>query len=145
MFFQGCDTPKNISLIEINKAIKLLRLSQGWDFIDHGNIAFRHLDKDGMHLTYEANRLFARNLVEQISLGAGSVPDGDDAFHLFHFIFIRLRRVALQRMLVYKGPSIYITIYQIQNKKKYIYKITDLKNNFHLAKICIKKKKCKIK
>ena len=69
VFFQGYDTPKNISMIEINKAIKLLCLSQGWEFIDHGNIAFRHLEKDGMHLTSEGNRLFVRNLVEHIQSG----------------------------------------------------------------------------
>ena len=36
--------------------------------------------------------------------------------------------------------------YNISNTKQkiYIYKITDLKNNFHLAKICIKKTKKKM-
>ena len=51
VFFQGYDAHENINVIEINKAVKHLCLSQGWDFIDHGNIAFRHFDKDGMHLT----------------------------------------------------------------------------------------------
>ena len=66
VFFQGYDTPKKISVFEVNKAIKNLRLFQGSDFIDHGNIAFWHLDKDGMHLTSEGNRLFAKNLVHHV-------------------------------------------------------------------------------
>ena len=37
-------------------------LSQGWDFMEDNNIAFRHLDKGGMPLSLEGNRLFARNL-----------------------------------------------------------------------------------
>ena len=69
MFFQGYDTPKNISIIEINEAIKHLCLSQGWDLIDHGNSTFWHLDRDGMHLTPEENKLFAKNLVDHIQSG----------------------------------------------------------------------------
>ena len=66
VFFQGYDTHENINVTEINKAIKHLCLSQGWDFIDHGNIAFQHFDKDGMHLISEGNKLFAKNLVDHI-------------------------------------------------------------------------------
>ena len=45
VFLQGYDTPKNIRVIEINRALMHLCLTQVWEYIDHGNIAFRHLDK----------------------------------------------------------------------------------------------------
>ena len=66
VLFQGYDTPKNISVIEIHNASKHFYPSQGWDSIDHGNIAFRHLDKTGMHITSEVNRLFVNNISDHI-------------------------------------------------------------------------------
>ena len=69
VFFQGYDIPKNISIVEMNKAIKHLCLSQGWGLIGHGNITIRHLEKDGIHLTSKGIRLFAINLVDHIQSG----------------------------------------------------------------------------
>ena len=69
VFLQGYDTLKNIKVIEINRALKHLCLTQGWEYIDHGNIAFRHLDKGGMHLTPAGNRLFARNVIGHVQSG----------------------------------------------------------------------------
>ena len=63
------DTSKNINVAETNRALKQYCLSQGWDFIDHQNISFRHLDQGGMHLTPEGNRLFARNLIAHAKQG----------------------------------------------------------------------------
>ena len=51
----------NINVVETNLALRRYCLSRGWDFIDHSNIAFKHLDEGGMHLSPEGNRLFARN------------------------------------------------------------------------------------
>ena len=70
VFLQGYDKSKNIKVIEIKKALKHLCLIQGMGiYTDHGNIPFRHLDKDGMHLSPEGNRLFARNLVGHVQSG----------------------------------------------------------------------------
>ena len=69
VFLQGYDTPKNTRVIEINRALKHLCLNEGWEYIDHGNIAFRHLDKGGMHLTPDGNKLFARNVIGHVQSG----------------------------------------------------------------------------
>ena len=69
IFLQGYDPPKNVNVVEANQALKRYCLTKGWDFIDHGNIAFKHLDKGGMHLTPEGNRLFARNLLAHTKSG----------------------------------------------------------------------------
>ena len=69
IFLQGYDPPKNANVVEANQALKRLFLTKGWDFIDHGNIAFRHLDGGGMHLTPEGNRLFASNLLAHAKSG----------------------------------------------------------------------------
>ena len=53
VFLQGYDPPKNANVVEPNQALKRYCLTKGWDFIDHGNIAFRHLDGGGIHLTPE--------------------------------------------------------------------------------------------
>ena len=69
IFLESYDTSKNINVAETNRALKQYCLSQGWDFIDHQNISFRHLDQGGMHLTPEGNRLFARNLIAHAKQG----------------------------------------------------------------------------
>ena len=69
IFLQGYDPPKNVNVVEANQALKRYCLTKGWDFIDHGNIAFKHLDGGGMHLTPEGNRLFARNLLAHTKSG----------------------------------------------------------------------------
>lgn len=69
IFLQAYDTAKSINVVETKLALKHYCLSQGWDFIDHSNIAFRHLDGDGMHLSPEGNRLFARNLTTHAKSG----------------------------------------------------------------------------
>ena len=51
IFVQKYDTPKNLIIVETNAALRRLCLTQGWDFLEHGNIGFKHLDKGGMHLT----------------------------------------------------------------------------------------------
>ena len=66
IFLQGYDTSKNIRIVETNQAIKNLCLAHGWDFLDHGNIAFKHLDSEGMHLNPAGNRLFARNIINYV-------------------------------------------------------------------------------
>ena len=69
IFLQAYDTSKNINVVETNLALKHYCLSQEWEFIDHSNIAFRHLDGGGMHLSHEGNRLFARNLTAHAKSG----------------------------------------------------------------------------
>ena len=69
IFVQTYNTTKNINVVEANQAIKKYCLSKGWDFINHYNISFRHLDNKGMHLTAEGNRLFARNLIAHAKHG----------------------------------------------------------------------------
>ena len=69
IFPQGYDPPQNVNVAEANLALKRYCLRKGWDFIDHGNIAFKHLDAGGMHLTPEGNRLFARNQLAHTMCG----------------------------------------------------------------------------
>ena len=69
IFLQGYDTPRNVKVIEVNQAIKRYCLTQGLDYIDHGNIAFKHLDHGGMHLSPEGNRLFAKNINSHVMSG----------------------------------------------------------------------------
>ncbi len=56
------DPPKNIEVIETNTALRRHCITQGWDSIDHGNIAFRHLDHGSMHPISDGNCLFAKNI-----------------------------------------------------------------------------------
>ena len=62
IFLQGYDPVKNVNIVEANHALKRYCITKGWDVIDHGNIAFRHLDVGGMHLTPEGNHLLANNI-----------------------------------------------------------------------------------
>ena len=66
---QGYDPPKNANVVEANHALKRYCIAKGSDFIDHGNIAFRHLDGGGMHLTAEGNHLFANNILAHTKFG----------------------------------------------------------------------------
>ena len=63
IFLQTYDTAKNIKIVEANQEIRNLCLSHGWDFLDNGKIAFKHLDSQGMHLNAVGNRIFASNLI----------------------------------------------------------------------------------
>ena len=69
IFLQGNDPQKNVNVVEANLALKRYCLTKGWDFIDHGNIAFKHFDARGMHLTPEENRLFPSNLLAHTKCG----------------------------------------------------------------------------
>ena len=69
IFLQGYDPPKNVNVVEANHALKRYCITKRWDFIDYGNIAFRHLDVGGMHLTVEGNRLFANNILAHTKFG----------------------------------------------------------------------------
>ena len=69
IFLQGYDAPRNVKVIEVNQAIKRYCLTQGLDCINHGNIAFKHLDHGGMHLSPEGNRLFAKNINSHVMSG----------------------------------------------------------------------------
>ena len=69
IFVQMYNTTKNINVVEANLTIKRYCLCKGWDFINHCNTSFRHLDNKGMHLTAEGNRLFARNLLAHAKHG----------------------------------------------------------------------------
>ena len=69
IFLEGYDPPRNVNVVEANQALKRYCLTNGWDFIDHGNITSKHLDLSGIHLTPEGNRLFARNLLAHTKSG----------------------------------------------------------------------------
>ena len=69
IFLQGYDTPRYVKVIEVNQAIKRYCLTQGLDCINHGNIAFKHLDHGGMHLSPEGNCLFAKNINSHVMSG----------------------------------------------------------------------------
>ena len=62
IFLQKYDTPKNLEIVETNAALQRHCLSNGWDFINHSNIAFKHIDTNGMHITPEGNSIFSKNL-----------------------------------------------------------------------------------
>lgn len=69
IFLQKYNPSLNAKVVEANDALKLHCFSQGWDCIEHGNIAFKHLLNDGMHLNPEGNRLFANNLTKHVKSG----------------------------------------------------------------------------
>ena len=62
IFLQKYETPKNLHIVETNAALERFCFSNGWDFVNNSNIAFKHIDQWGMHLTPEGYRLFAGNL-----------------------------------------------------------------------------------
>ena len=62
ILLQKYDTPKNLYIVESNAALERNCFSNGWDFLNNSNIAFKHIDKWGMHLTPEGYHLFASNL-----------------------------------------------------------------------------------
>ena len=59
----------NVKIVEANEALRRYCLGKGWDYITHGNIAFKHLLRDGMHLNQDGYRLFAQNLTGHITSG----------------------------------------------------------------------------
>ena len=63
IFLQGYDPPKKVNVVEANHALKRYCITKGWDFIDHRNIDFRHLDAGDMHFKPEGNHLFANNIL----------------------------------------------------------------------------------
>ena len=69
IFLRKDDTTLNAKIVETNSALKALCLAQGLDFIDHGNIAFRHLSHDGLHLSPDGIQLFAKNINSHITFG----------------------------------------------------------------------------
>ena len=62
ILLQKYDTPKNLYIVESNAALERNCFSNGWDFLNNSNIAFKHIDKWGMHHTPEGYHLFASNL-----------------------------------------------------------------------------------
>ena len=62
IFLQKYDTSRNLQIVETNAALKRHCLSNSWDFIRHSNIASKHLDKFGMHLTSGGNWILLTNL-----------------------------------------------------------------------------------
>ena len=68
IYLQGYDSLNNVNVVKANLALQWHCLVKGRDSIDHGNVAFRHLDGGGMYLTWEGNRLFASNLLERTKL-----------------------------------------------------------------------------
>ena len=69
IFLQTYNSPFNINIIEANKALRRYCLTHGYDFISHGNIAFKHLLPDGMHLSPEGYCLLAKNILEHLGRG----------------------------------------------------------------------------
>ena len=62
IFLQKFETPKTLNIVETNAALERFCFSNGWDFVNNSNIAFKHIDQWGKHLTPEGYRLFASNL-----------------------------------------------------------------------------------
>ncbi len=56
----------NVKVVQTNDSLKKFCLQHGFDFITHGNIGFKHLDKYGLHLNSDGSRLFARNFINHI-------------------------------------------------------------------------------
>ena len=52
-----------------NLLLRELCYHQSWDFLDHGNINFNHLDQGGMHLTHEGIHLSAKNITDHVFRG----------------------------------------------------------------------------
>ena len=69
IFLQKYDTSRNLQIVQINAALEQHCLANGWYFIRQSNIAFKHLDKFGMHLTSEGNRIFSLNTSIQSQCG----------------------------------------------------------------------------
>ena len=50
-------------IVDTNEALKKYNDCHGMDFMNHGNIALRHLDSDKLHLKSNGVRFLAKNLV----------------------------------------------------------------------------------
>ena len=67
IFLQGTELAQNnLNISKTNLLLRDLCYHQVWDFLDHGNINFNHLDPGGMHLTSEENHLFAKNITNYV-------------------------------------------------------------------------------
>ena len=60
IFLGGDKTYLNQKIVETNDAIKTYCGCHGMDFIHHGNIAFKHLDSDKLHLNSNGSKFFLR-------------------------------------------------------------------------------------
>ena len=69
MFLRKDDTMLNAKIVETNNALRAYCWAQGFDYIDHGNIAFWHLDRDVLHLNPEGTQLFLHNICAHIKGG----------------------------------------------------------------------------
>ena len=63
------DTTLNARIVETNNALRAYCWAQGFNYIDHGNIAFRHLAHEGLHLSPEGAQLFLHNICSHIESG----------------------------------------------------------------------------
>ena len=66
ILYQRYNPSLNIKVVETNDLIRKYCLTQGWDYIPHGNIGFKHLLGDGMNLSPEGNRLLACNFTSHL-------------------------------------------------------------------------------
>ena len=62
-------TSLNIIILETNMLLKKFCSSHGYDFLEHTNIAFRHLCHDGLHLNDQGIKPFTQNIVNHVNLG----------------------------------------------------------------------------
>ena len=69
IFLQGFHPTLKVNVVAANLELKRYCLTNGWDFIEYGNIAFKHLDAGGMTLNHEGNRLLASNILAHTRCG----------------------------------------------------------------------------
>ena len=70
IFLQGSELAQNNrNISKTNLLLRELCYDQSWDFLDHGNIDFNHLDQGGMHLTGESIDVFANNITDHVFCG----------------------------------------------------------------------------
>ncbi len=68
IFLRGDKTNLNQKIVETNEALKKYCACHGMDFINHGNITFKHLSNDKLHLNPNGATIFTRNLIGHVSL-----------------------------------------------------------------------------
>ena len=56
----------NAKIVQTNETLNKYCLPHGLDFIQHGNIGFKQVDKYGLHLNADGPRFFARNFINHI-------------------------------------------------------------------------------
>ena len=70
IFLQGSKQAQNkLNISKTNLFLRELCYHQSWDYLDHGNINFNHLDQEGMHLTGEGIQLFAKTITDLVLRG----------------------------------------------------------------------------